>query len=328
MNHLNQKGFTLLEVIVVTAVLGILSSIGIPLITDTIDSSKISHVQTEFKSLQTMLTDYYSKNYQYPDASNKGLQKLIEKGLIQSKLIKGPDDINYVYTNPDGNIKDYRIEYTLPDGSEKIIMTPNGFISDASEIDYNFANMDNSELNNEYLKTGTWEITDNKLIGAGDGSFSKLFFENNKDEYVVKTKAKLTTNGDTWSLGGYGIFIDTKLEDGNPDDDTGYIMQFDKHFGKLVFRERTSGMESSPFAQIDTGYDNSDSWWNEKHNVIVEVSRKNPQTKTISVTIDGVNITDEYGDGPVEYESTAGEGGYTGLRTWAKKSEFDYVDVD
>ena len=61
----NQFGITLLELIVAIAILGILASIGIPMLTGNIRTAKNIDAQNTLKSIYLMEKNYFSENYCY-----------------------------------------------------------------------------------------------------------------------------------------------------------------------------------------------------------------------------------------------------------------------
>ncbi len=65
----NQKGFTLIELIVVIAILGILAAIAIPRLGGFTDTAKESAAAANEKLVNNMLSVYYADNGAYPTAT-------------------------------------------------------------------------------------------------------------------------------------------------------------------------------------------------------------------------------------------------------------------
>ncbi len=63
----NQKGFTLVELMVVIAILGILAAIAIPKLTSATDSAKLAKVQADLRTIGGAVAMYQAKNGKLPD---------------------------------------------------------------------------------------------------------------------------------------------------------------------------------------------------------------------------------------------------------------------
>ncbi len=73
MNKKLQQGFTLLELMIVVAIVGILAAIAIPAYKDYIVRSKVSECAATIGACKTSVTEYYNTKTSYPaDASAAG----------------------------------------------------------------------------------------------------------------------------------------------------------------------------------------------------------------------------------------------------------------
>ena len=67
----NQKGFTLIELMIVVAIIGILAAIAIPQFASYRQRAQDSAAKSALKNVATAQEDYYQENDTYADALNK-----------------------------------------------------------------------------------------------------------------------------------------------------------------------------------------------------------------------------------------------------------------
>jgi general secretion pathway protein G len=87
----NQRGFTLLEIIVVVFILSILVALVAPRIIGRTDDARITDAKLQIKNLEMALKLYKLDNGFYPD-TQQGLESLVEKpttGRIPAKYREG-----------------------------------------------------------------------------------------------------------------------------------------------------------------------------------------------------------------------------------------------
>jgi len=106
-----QRGFTLIEVIVVVVILAILAAAIIPNIVDEPEKAAIARAKTDIRALESALEIYRANNFHYP-STDQGLEALIEKptgtpeprnwktGGYIKRLPKDPWGSAYLYLNP------------------------------------------------------------------------------------------------------------------------------------------------------------------------------------------------------------------------------------
>lgn len=117
-----QRGFTLIEIMVVVIIIGLLASVAVPTVLDRVDESRVQKAKADFKALQTALKLYRIDNFVYP-TSEQGLEALVSKPSLApvprnwkssgyiDQLQLDPWGRAYLYVSP-GEGHDYDI-YTL-----------------------------------------------------------------------------------------------------------------------------------------------------------------------------------------------------------------------
>lgn len=120
------KGFTLIEIMVVVAIIAILGATVVPLIMDRPNEARVVRAKNDIASLSSALELYKLDNFNYP-STDQGLEALVTKpggdpepvnwnrsGYVK-RLQKDPWGRDYVYTYEDG---DFEIISFGSDGTE------------------------------------------------------------------------------------------------------------------------------------------------------------------------------------------------------------------
>jgi len=115
-NQANNRGFTLIEIMVVIVILGILGSFVVPNIMGSQERANLQKAVSDINSLETSLKMYKLDNYQYP-STEQGIEALVtetdveplprrfpEEGYI-TRLPKDPWGNEYQLLNPGENSK-------------------------------------------------------------------------------------------------------------------------------------------------------------------------------------------------------------------------------
>ncbi len=117
-----QKGFTLIEIMVVVIILGLLAGLVLPRVLGQEEKARINTAKTQIRSLETALDNFKLDNGFYP-TTDQGLDALIKKpetGRIPNKwrdggylkparIPKDPWSKDYVYISPGSEGREYEI---------------------------------------------------------------------------------------------------------------------------------------------------------------------------------------------------------------------------
>ncbi|MEM1112409.1 MAG: type II secretion system major pseudopilin GspG [Pseudomonadota bacterium] len=76
-----QKGFSLVEILVVLVIMGLLISVVAPNVLDQADTARVQKAQADFKAIGTALKLYRLDNYVYP-TTEQGLEALVEASSL------------------------------------------------------------------------------------------------------------------------------------------------------------------------------------------------------------------------------------------------------
>jgi general secretion pathway protein G len=121
-----EGGFTLLELMIVIAILGLLASVATPPLLRYLDNSKSSTAKIEIQSLGAALDLYAFENGRYP-TTQEGLKALLEKPsaaahwngpyLKRPEMINDPWGKSFFYRAP-GHHGAYDLYSAGPDGAD------------------------------------------------------------------------------------------------------------------------------------------------------------------------------------------------------------------
>ena len=104
----HQRGFTLIELMVVIVILGILAGVVVPRIMDNPDKARVAKAKHDITALESALDVYRLDNFVYPN-TDQGLEALVtqpgeapnwKSGGYIKKLKKDPWGNDYLYMSP------------------------------------------------------------------------------------------------------------------------------------------------------------------------------------------------------------------------------------
>ncbi|QGZ29300.1 type II secretion system major pseudopilin GspG [Stutzerimonas stutzeri] len=108
LNERTQRGFTLIEIMVVVVILGILAALVVPQVMNRPDQAKVTVAKGDIKAISAALDMYKLDNYAYP-STQQGLDALVEKpgGNPQPKNWNRDGYLKRVPKDPWGNEYQY-----------------------------------------------------------------------------------------------------------------------------------------------------------------------------------------------------------------------------
>lgn len=318
MRLFSHKGLSIFELLAVLVILGILSAVAVVSLSSLLENTRIRADQANVVSLN-QATRIFSmsdeRNFDIwlavPSIESK-IDALVTYGYLSRPLRVQHPDSSY----------DFNDEFLLwcfvrcqPIVSDFNFITPNFSVQD-----FAVKRTDNS-----------FTLTPDGLYATPPSSLDNiLFFPNPRSAYIIEVTAQIfpRQSGHVW--GGFGVLVETRLNNLDPQRDFGYIVQLDRHEGQVIVRRRNDGNEVNNIllrynVQFDQGQPyyvessqrndvvRANPWWEEPHTMRLEVNDEQTH-KTLSVWIDDVFVFTWTIPEPLSFEDASLN--HTGLRVW------------
>ncbi len=122
----NNKGFTLVELLVVIAIIGILAVLAVPALFKNIEKGKVAELESDISAIRSAALSYYADHSEYPTNMDQ-LSSEIEG--IGDPFNANKSDKDSKSTAGDGNIKGYTFSGEAPQDLV-LSITTNGLSQD------------------------------------------------------------------------------------------------------------------------------------------------------------------------------------------------------
>ena len=323
---LNQKGITLIELLIVVIVLGVIASISIPAVGSIVENTQVRADEATVLGMN-QATYYYVitnpnqvQSFANMESNEERIQTLLQTGFLSQEPSAQHSETIYVFDE------------------EHLLWCRNSCSAISGVIDFSSPNFSLADFSSKSGTTDHFSVEGNSLIATPPvQSDDILFFSNPRSTYTITVNFAIQPRTTGSNRGGLGILFETTLNNNNPDDDTGFILQVDRHFSQILIRRRNGGSETNDYPiRYDVVFNNGSvsyeknetnnlhpnrdtyrdhSWWEENHQLILSVSEVG-NTKALTVSIDGSFVFEWTMPSNRIVSPEDASLNYTGIRAW------------
>jgi prepilin-type N-terminal cleavage/methylation domain-containing protein len=301
--NLRKNGLTLIELILVIAVLVILAAIAIPMISGFIERARISADQATLRTLNVSTIAYKYLHTPLDEDAFPG----VEQDQQRMQIL-----VNEGFLNEIIRPQQPKADFNWNTESQRWLYSVFAVAETNPANHYIFKNMSKDDLIFNTWGGGggsSWSINDDGLFTTGSNGNDLVFLGVSKSEYTLSTKFRLGENPS--DIGGFGLFFETSLNNDAQYRDSGYILQFDRGFSELIIRKRVNGSESSSqggeilvrignrststIVNKDIPYKTNDDWWESEKDLSLTVQESGVSgKKLVTIKLDGKDILTDF----------------------------------
>ncbi|PRX31142.1 type II secretion system protein G (GspG) [Orenia metallireducens] len=123
-----EEGFTLIELMIVIAVIGVLAAIAVPKMSGVTGKAKVAQVQADFKAVQSALEMYYAEHQAYPTLAQLTSSDYIGSDL-SGKLAATKSSTDYGYSVTGTDPQTYTLDFDTASGTTVTLTPENGLVT-------------------------------------------------------------------------------------------------------------------------------------------------------------------------------------------------------
>tara|TARA_R110002074_G_scaffold114782_1_gene245415 strand:- start:44334 stop:44768 length:435 start_codon:yes stop_codon:yes gene_type:complete len=125
-----QKGFTLIELMIVVAIIGILAALAIPAYSDYTIKAKVSEAASLSGAMKAAVEIYFSENGELPPSisyTQLGVASNFSGGYVSSVKLSGNGTIDIILNNINSTVNGSTVQY-IPSSGANVTWTVSGTV--------------------------------------------------------------------------------------------------------------------------------------------------------------------------------------------------------